>query len=493
MKFRLTVLMIAMMFVTFGAIAQEYVGDSACAGCHANMPADGFYQGYQDSGHPYKLTMTNGEEPAEGTWPWTENPPLPVAWGEQLDWSNVKAVIGNYYWKARVIDHDGFIMTGLEGETTQWNLLNEEYSGYHSGEYPDDDGNLKPYNCGRCHTTGYDAEGGNQYDLPGFIGTWTEEGIRCEACHGPAGDHVADTNVAPPGGIDCAGCHYRDSEENGHRNPWKGGFFKHHQQGEDIAHSPHDAIGCNACHEPHRSVVYNDGGIPEDFSCSNCHPGNDDNSNYSVAGMEWLDCIDCHMPKSGKSGQVTGTFAGDVRSHMFNINPGTSAREDMEVDGDNVPTAGGGFWFQEENGQMALTLDYACLNCHDTQDLTWASAYATGIHTNHASSVGELASTDMPNDFDITRIFPNPFNPTTTIEFNLERPYVARVNVYDALGRMVSELRSGPAQAGTHSVTFDGTDHASGIYFVRLTAGGNSTMQKMMLIKQCGCRFTLHD
>ena len=54
--------------------------------------------------------------------------------------------------------------------------------GYHAGEVE------KPYNCGTCHTTGYNPEG-NQDGLPGLIGTWTEPGIMCEECHGPGSLH----------------------------------------------------------------------------------------------------------------------------------------------------------------------------------------------------------------------------------------------------------------------------------------------------------------
>ena len=59
---------------------------------------------------------------------------------------------------------------------------------YHAGEE-------KPYNCGTCHTTGYNPEGENE--LPGIVGTWAEPGIRCEECHGPGAGHVDEGGEGP--------------------------------------------------------------------------------------------------------------------------------------------------------------------------------------------------------------------------------------------------------------------------------------------------------
>ena len=98
--------------------AQDYVGDVICVACHADFPYEGFYDGYRDSGHPYKLTFVDGTEPPVGTWPFTPIPPLPVVNGTQLHWDSISYVIGNYYWKARFLDQTGLIYTGQAGETT---------------------------------------------------------------------------------------------------------------------------------------------------------------------------------------------------------------------------------------------------------------------------------------------------------------------------------------------------------------------------------------
>jgi len=78
---------------------------------------------------------------------------------------------------------------------------------------------------------------------------------------------------------------------------------------------------------------------------------------------------------------------------------------------------------------------------------------------------------------------PNPFNPTTDLSFELRAASFVKLTVYDISGRTVSTLVNGWREEGTHEVTFDGSGLPSGIYIYRLTAGGSSTSDKMVLLK----------
>jgi hypothetical protein len=78
---------------------------------------------------------------------------------------------------------------------------------------------------------------------------------------------------------------------------------------------------------------------------------------------------------------------------------------------------------------------------------------------------------------------PNPFNPTTTIRFELRDASFVRLGVYDISGRLVMELANGWREAGVQEVTFDGSKLASGIYVYRIAAGDFSASGKMMLMK----------
>jgi subtilisin family serine protease len=90
---------------------------------------------------------------------------------------------------------------------------------------------------------------------------------------------------------------------------------------------------------------------------------------------------------------------------------------------------------------------------------------------------------EIPSTIALRGNFPNPFNPTTTIRFDLSSPAQVRLNVFDLLGREVSVLVNAPMTAGTHDVRFDGTGLASGVYVIRLQADSEVQTSKMMLLK----------
>jgi hypothetical protein len=83
---------------------------------------------------------------------------------------------------------------------------------------------------------------------------------------------------------------------------------------------------------------------------------------------------------------------------------------------------------------------------------------------------------------------PNPFNPSTTIRFYLPDRCVARLDVFDAAGKIVRHLAGGVLEQGTHTVQWNGRDEAgnrvsSGVYFYKLRAGKESLSRKMVLVR----------
>jgi tetratricopeptide (TPR) repeat protein len=79
--------------------------------------------------------------------------------------------------------------------------------------------------------------------------------------------------------------------------------------------------------------------------------------------------------------------------------------------------------------------------------------------------------------------YPNPFNPTTIIQFNIPKDEFVKLTVYDITGRVVKELVNGHKTAGKHSVEFNASSYASGTYYYKLEAGEYKNIQKMMLVK----------
>jgi hypothetical protein len=97
----------------------------------------------------------------------------------------------------------------------------------------------------------------------------------------------------------------------------------------------------------------------------------------------------------------------------------------------------------------------------------------------------------VPKVFSLEQNFPNPFNPSTTIEFNLPVPAAVTLTIYDVSGRTVSELIRSDFPAGQYHYRFDAGNLSSGIYLYRISAasldGGNSSIfqqvKKLVLLK----------
>jgi hypothetical protein len=90
---------------------------------------------------------------------------------------------------------------------------------------------------------------------------------------------------------------------------------------------------------------------------------------------------------------------------------------------------------------------------------------------------------EKPNRFILMQNYPNPFNASTKIEFSIADSKNVRLTVFDLLGRQVRILLDEYRQAGTYTVTFDGSSHSSGVYFYRLEAGETVEIKRMVLLK----------
>ena len=96
----------------------------------------------------------------------------------------------------------------------------------------------------------------------------------------------------------------------------------------------------------------------------------------------------------------------------------------------------------------------------------------------------EVSVTLTPDDYALSQNFPNPFNPSTKIQFALATTQFAEVKVFNSLGEEVKTLFSGVGEAGVvNEVQFDGKEFASGVYFYSLTANGRHEIKKMVLLR----------
>ncbi len=90
---------------------------------------------------------------------------------------------------------------------------------------------------------------------------------------------------------------------------------------------------------------------------------------------------------------------------------------------------------------------------------------------------------ELPRDFALAPNYPNPFNPQTTIRFDLPAAMHVRMVVYDVMGREVARLIDQLMRAGTHAATWDASGLPSGTYLYRLTAGAFTETKAMTLLK----------
>ncbi len=114
--------------------------------------------------------------------------------------------------------------------------------------------------------------------------------------------------------------------------------------------------------------------------------------------------------------------------------------------------------------------DYSYMNIGTVQRVT---AIELGLGTNGS----------LPKNFVLSQNYPNPFNPSTVIQFELPAQEKVTLTIYNILGERVATLLDAELSAGYHSVTFDASKLASGIYIYQLTGFHVNITKKMMLTK----------
>jgi hypothetical protein len=292
------------------------------------------------------------------------------------------------------------------------------------------------------------------------------------------------TNIAPPiQGEDlqinrCGECHQRGGTTNA--IPASGGYIRHHEQLNEMRASRHgDGVGvdltCGSCHNTHIPLRYPAAagaglnGIKTE--CETCHP----NHEVMLNGQpKQIECVDCHMPDASKSAvgtQLGNGWKGDVATHIWQINTNAVPRDSMFE---------GGLVKLDQDGLAAVTLDFACLQCHQNRTLEWASSRAQNIHSV-GLAIGDVA--EIPLDYRLLQNYPNPFNPSTTIQYELSKITEIRLAVYNLLGQEVALLVSGTQEPGVHKVEFEAKHMSSGMYIYRLESREFSLTKKMVLMK----------
>jgi len=118
------------------------------------------------------------------------------------------------------------------------------------------------------------------------------------------------------------------------------------------------------------------------------------------------------------------------------------------------------------------------LNWYPDKKAEW-EGWITGVNNDQAV---------QPVQFDLSQNFPNPFNPVTTIDYNISKTTHVSLDVYNTIGQKVRSLVNATQIGGSYQMTWNGQDDTgaqlpSGIYFYRLQAGNETMMKKMTMVK----------
>jgi hypothetical protein len=155
------------------------------------------------------------------------------------------------------------------------------------------------------------------------------------------------------------------------------------------------------------------------------------------------------------------------------------------------PVIGTGNWVQVGTSQNYSTSDNESFQLRvsvtDDFDLQGSDDITVSVSSAGGGCV-ICKQVALPTDFVIKNNFPNPFNPSTQIKFELPETAEVSLNVYNIMGQEVATIANGQMQAGFHNATFEASNLASGVYIARLSAIGSSGQQfireiKMQLIK----------
>ena len=175
---------------------------------------------------------------------------------------------------------------------------------------------------------------------------------------------------------------------------------------------------------------------------------------------------------------------GDLTAQVFLWDAGTEVNEEPGVGVNQAPRQTGANTGDDENGPVVLIADgmagpagFSYPNVADVIRVT----------INGGTAVSNEVIDEVPERFTLHGNYPNPFNPTTTIRYELANAGDVSLVVYNVLGQKVAELVNQSQTAGAYEISWDGNDlagqtAASGIYLYRLTLNGQQSQAKVMTL-----------
>lgn len=139
-------------------------------------------------------------------------------------------------------------------------------------------------------------------------------------------------------------------------------------------------------------------------------------------------------------------------------------------------------WTAKNEGFSTLPSVYSFIVANS---YIFAGTYAYAVWRRPVSDVIGIQniSTEIPSAYSLNQNFPNPFNPTTKIRFDIAKFDDVNITVYDVLGRNVTTLVNEKLNPGSYEVNWDATGFTSGVYFYKMETPDFSKTMKMILMK----------
>ena len=222
---------------------------------------------------------------------------------------------------------------------------------------------------------------------------------------------------------------------------------------------------------------------------------------------------------------MTYRNSSNIGKYAFSLNGGNSFTLDATLDTRNAPTtnwtwvsmdtnnAGGGYLIGLWADNDSISIRRGIVNSMGTTMHKRNSSQVTGdalplcaIYNNSGNfkqsaisyygfsgvnvyydgenlPTGITNTNEIAKSYSLSQNFPNPFNPTTSINFSIPKNGLVKLVVYDVLGKEVATLVNDEQTAGTYKVTFNASKLTSGVYFYKISSGDFSDVKKMMLLK----------
>jgi len=95
----------------------------------------------------------------------------------------------------------------------------------------------------------------------------------------------------------------------------------------------------------------------------------------------------------------------------------------------------------------------------------------------------DLSNGSIPIDFSLSRPYPNPFNPSVSLDFSISETQIVDINIYNLNGEQVENIMSGMHTVGHYSISWDASSYPTGVYFIQFSSKESVKTMKVMLIK----------